>query len=135
MAQSLPYRIVAGALAAVLLMFSVGVPVMTHFCPMPAMTGGMSCAMCHPPVHPGSAPAISNPPCCAPVVAAERNTNAFVQAEKNTAEVKAVVLAFLPPPTALPLSSDGQHTIALPASSSPPGRDADLPVLHSSLLI
>ncbi len=130
------YRILSTLLAVVFAVFNIGLPVVIDACPMPKLPGSMTCALCHQRAVPaGESPVVQSPRCCSPVLAAERNTTAFVQSQRSSEEFRPVALAVVAPsPSAVLVSALPQIHIFHP-SWSPPGRDADLPVLHSSLLI
>jgi len=129
------YRPVAAFLAIVFALFNIGLPVVLDSCPMPKSPGSMTCALCHQALPQGGTPVVQSPRCCAPVIAAERNMTAFVQSQRLSEEFRAVALAILAPSPSEVLVTALPHVQTFNPSWSPPGRDADLPVLHSSLLI
>jgi hypothetical protein len=130
------YRTLSALLAAMFALFSIGLPVVLDSCPMPKMSGSMTCFPCHQlPVPAGDTPVLQSPRCCTPVIVGERNTTAFVQSQRPANESRAVALDVLAPvPMELRVSAL-RNIQSFNPSWSPPGRDADLPVLHSSLLI
>lgn len=136
MRNNSPYRAIAALLAVVFALFNVGLPVIIDACPMPKMAGNMTCALCHPlSAQTGGTPVVMSPRCCTPVIAAERNTTAFTQAQKMSDEFRTVSLAVLVPSVSQVVVPGLPRAHPFTPSWSPPGRDADLPVLHSSLLI
>ena len=126
------YRLLTLALAGLFSVFNIGLPIVIATCPM-AERG--PCDVCADPL-PTNGTAISRHmdySCCATVVAADRNTQEFLQASKFAIEVvlQSLEAGFM---TGFIQDPDHKFSHRVPnLSFSPPTRS--LPILFSSLLI
>ena len=122
-------------LAAVFGVFNVGIPLVIASCPMAKYTSSPMCVDCLDDAVPSGLQLTNerNTSCCLTVFAADKNTNAFVQArgvvhdsDKSFAIQSYAVIT----PLLLNIVVEKTPTV----SPSPPSRD-DIPVFNSSLLI
>jgi hypothetical protein len=130
--SSTPYRIGLLALASLMVIFSAGLPIVIASCPMMKANAdrGACCAHIAPrglaQVH-----AVVNGSCCKTTLAADRNTNEYLQVSGCT--------GFIPQPAALvplrevPLLHSG--LLAIEQSPSPPNHGGDIPVFLSTLTL
>ncbi len=132
MIRLLQYRRTILTLVLVFSLFNIGLPVVIASCPMLKYGSAMAC--CRVNEDPGSLilTTHNNYSCCNTVLAAERNTNAFVPVKLSVqAPVEQVEFIFSTPTlNDTPVISSG----IVFASSAPP-TVIDIPIRVSSLLI
>lgn len=128
------YRIAALLLAGVFCLFNVGLPIVVASCPMAEMSKtGRACA-CTTTDTPYQSAKVSSSSCCKSLIAAERNTNEFLQAAVPHLAMDGLhAVAVFPMDVLLRSTSQKSPQIA----SSPPLSSfaEDIPVHISSLLI
>jgi len=116
-------------LSLLFLVFNVGVPILVDSCPMPKPACSMMCPFCRAYDSLGG-PVIKGKPCCSSSVAAEKNTNEFLTAEK--AQV-------VHPPAPCAFASVLRRPFPLIGREvrmdHPRFAPDDIPILFSSLLI
>lgn len=125
------YRAAAFALALLFGVYNVGIPIVLASCPM--ATAGPVCSGCF---EAGTANERINKQkdtsCCTTIIAADRNTNEFLQAKDlSIPSFQLEVFIVLPAATVI-LNGNIPSTNTL--SHSPPVQP-DFPILHSALLI
>jgi len=116
--------------ASLFLVFNVGLPVVLETCPMPKPVGSMMCPLCRTEAGESAGEVVKGKPCCAPVIAAERNTNEFLTVQKIACTPVAA-------PCTIVHSFDVIHPLLSQAFLPAPSQFApdDIPVICSSLLI
>ena len=129
---STPYRIGLLALALLMVIFNVGLPIMLASCPMMGTNPGRaSCCAGASPIGSLSLRSAVNSFCCKTTLAAERNTNEFLQVT--------TVTGFNPQPAAIVLVEQEFPRFTLCSmferSPFPPDQGGDLPVFLSTLII
>lgn len=125
------YHAAALVLTMVFGVYNIGIPIVLASCPMPK-AGPMCCVCYEPSAGTASIGKAIDSSCCATVIAAERNTNAFLQAKDSPLPLFHGETLMV-----LPLDStfvDGPNSGLNPLHHSLPLL-ADIPVLHSALLI
>jgi hypothetical protein len=117
-------------LASLFLVFNVGLPILLDTCPMPKPVGSMMCPLCRGEAGGARGEVLKGKPCCAPVIAAERNTNEFLTVQKILCTPIAAPCTIVHPVAAI-------HPRVSPAFAPAPSQFApdDIPVIYSSLLI
>ena len=130
----LKYRFVAFALVVVFGVFNIGIPIIIASCPMAAMMQGNTCGMCSDQDDPGTSTITTerNTSCCATTIAAERNTNEFVQGKSGLPDLAKLLLVVLT--EHVPVSILLSPVCVVRVSPSPPAV-VDIPIITSSLLI
>ncbi len=125
------------AMTSVLVIFTIGLPVIVASCPMARAPGRASCSACLPPGD-GNASSISaerNTSCCRTIIASGRNLTEFLTVG-NSEGVRFFQIAIF---TQVPHSGFQTIPVASPGInvflSYPPPTPDDIPVLVSSLLI
>ncbi|HTY58096.1 MAG TPA: hypothetical protein VMF59_04730 [Bacteroidota bacterium] len=125
-------KISSVAFASLFLLFNVGLPILIDACPMPRPVGSMMCAMCRDDGGEPGREVLKGKPCCAPSLAAERNTSEFLTVQKILCDRLALSCTLVY--TASPVASSlmvSQTFSPVPSHFAPD----DIPVVHSSLLI
>jgi hypothetical protein len=136
MTSTLTHKYVAATLAFVFAVFNIGIPVVIASCPMPKIGNSPMCFACNDD-EAGSALRLKtyqNTSCCATVIAAGKNDQAFLASKDLAKKAGAVDLC-----TVLPVrlvNSFSQAFIGILASSTAePSPPDDLPILLSTLII
>jgi hypothetical protein len=125
------YRFAVWTLITVFFLFNVGVPIVIASCPMMQQAKPLACCAQEQPSESPSASINKDFSCCNTTIAAHRNITEFLQGKDNSISVShhfsSPILQYVPN-TALDYS---QFSLSF-FDSSPP---ADIPILHSTLLI
>lgn len=132
MTKSPKYQLIATFVAAVFLVFNVGLPIVLASCPMADMrTAG--CGMCNDEssITAQQLTSVKNTSCCNTAIAADKNSTEFVQAKYITYEpAKFVAVTFVP------VHFDNlSYLISDLRKDRPLFLAIDIPIFTSSLLI
>jgi hypothetical protein len=131
MKKTQTYRLAAYFLALLFGVYNVGIPIVLASCPM--ATVGPVCSGCFEPgVGKERVTTHKDTSCCATIIAADRNTNEFLQSKDlSVASLQMEAITILPADYAVVERAVSSISIL---SHSPPVQP-DLPILHSALLI
>ena len=129
------YNKVALFLAAVFLLFNIGLPIVVASCPMAQNPHRPACEQCSVKTERGShiLARLASRSCCATVFASERNTTAFLHVKKDVVHYASIHTSDFTLKTAsLPAVSPLSHGLRI---GLPSPRAEDIPVFTSSLLL
>lgn len=125
------YQTVASLVAAVFLLFNVGLPIVVASCPM-AGTPTTTCGMCMEESNTQRVTTVKNTSCCATIFVAEKNSTEFVQTKFDVKHSLEVVAG-------TDLSPQSTHSVQNISTTRrefpPPTLPLDIPISTCSLLI
>ena len=131
MTKSPKYRVVATVVAAVFLVFNVGLPIVIASCPM-TQAKTAACGMCSNELNTGTQKitSVKNSSCCTTVIAADKNSTEFVGAKYIAyAPAKFIVS------TIVPVLFNNLSFTSVLREDHPFFLPIDIPIFTSSLLI
>jgi hypothetical protein len=131
------YRVTAATIAAVFLLFNIGLPIVVASCPI-TESKTRACGMCNDETDATAQKitSVKNTSCCITLFAADKNTTEFVNPVSGV-KVKSVVneSAQLYLPILVSQISHQGVSLSPGIESLSPPRCTDIPILVSSLLI
>ena len=130
------YQLVAIFVAGVFGLFNIGIPIVIASCPMADYGPAPVCAACSDGLnaHAERLTGFEDSSCCLTVIAADRNTNEFVQWKIAFSHLEKMDIVGVIPSMAE--TSIGRNSLVLSTNPSAlPPHHEDIPIFISSLLI
>jgi hypothetical protein len=130
------YQLVAFFVAGVFGLFNIGIPIVIASCPMAKYGSAPVCAACSDGLnaHAERLTGFEDSSCCTTVIAADRNTNEFVQWKVALSHFERMDIVGVLPSMAETSFGPVSLVSYTDPTASPPHRE-DIPIFISSLLI